>query len=255
MSINKSCRHPSLLGKADLKQVQRSIIGASLFFLWTDLPKSPHFCWQSQMSAAGLVRFSCDEAALHLCCAFGFLSQASSPHSQAPTVDVSQLHDPHGYSQQPIQLQHVQVSEASGTSQATAQVKHLRRSEYTSPFNPRVNLWKVFTLSGYSCSSEGYQPAAQPHHPAGEPGADPRHLSPESEQQPAAGDRAAHLHTWKLELPRLQWVPASCLFVCLLMHMRVILTVCSSSVRDPDDDSTSYTVRHSWSQHPGVWSR
>ncbi|XP_011480583.1 PR domain zinc finger protein 10 isoform X1 [Oryzias latipes] len=49
------------------------------------------------------------------------VAPASSPHSQAPTVDVSQLHDPHGYSQQPIQLQHVQVSEASGTSQATAQ--------------------------------------------------------------------------------------------------------------------------------------
>ncbi|RVE65167.1 hypothetical protein OJAV_G00132830 [Oryzias javanicus] len=49
------------------------------------------------------------------------VAPASSPHSQAPTVDVSQLHDPHGYSQQPIQLQHVQVSEASGAGQAAGQ--------------------------------------------------------------------------------------------------------------------------------------
>uniref|UniRef100_A0A3B3B496 PR domain zinc finger protein 10 n=1 Tax=Oryzias melastigma TaxID=30732 RepID=A0A3B3B496_ORYME len=48
------------------------------------------------------------------------VAPASSPHSQAPTVDVSQLHDPHGYSQQPIQLQHVQVSEASGTGQGAS---------------------------------------------------------------------------------------------------------------------------------------
>jgi len=50
------------------------------------------------------------------------ISQASSPHSQAPTVDVSQLHDPHGYSQHSIQVQHIQVSESSGTGQGATQV-------------------------------------------------------------------------------------------------------------------------------------
>uniref|UniRef100_A0AAZ3PVI2 PR domain zinc finger protein 10 n=1 Tax=Oncorhynchus tshawytscha TaxID=74940 RepID=A0AAZ3PVI2_ONCTS len=35
--------------------------------------------------------------------------QAGSPHSQHSTVDVSQLHDPHGYSQHSIQVQHIQV--------------------------------------------------------------------------------------------------------------------------------------------------
>uniref|UniRef100_A0A8L0DPS3 PR domain zinc finger protein 10 n=1 Tax=Oncorhynchus mykiss TaxID=8022 RepID=A0A8L0DPS3_ONCMY len=38
--------------------------------------------------------------------------QAGSPHSQHSTVDVSQLHDPHGYSQHSIQVQHIQVSES-----------------------------------------------------------------------------------------------------------------------------------------------
>ncbi|KAM6973743.1 PR domain zinc finger protein 10 [Aplochiton taeniatus] len=41
----------------------------------------------------------------------------ASPHSQQhPTVDVSQLHDPHGYSQHSIQVQHIQV-EPSGSAQ------------------------------------------------------------------------------------------------------------------------------------------
>ncbi|MED6288004.1 PR domain zinc finger protein 10 [Characodon lateralis] len=49
------------------------------------------------------------------------VAPASSPHSQAQTVDVSQLHDPHGYSQHSIQVQHIQVSESSGTAQAATQ--------------------------------------------------------------------------------------------------------------------------------------
>lgn len=48
------------------------------------------------------------------------VAPASSPHSQA--VDVSQLHDPHGYSQHSIQVQHIQVTEPSGNGQATSQV-------------------------------------------------------------------------------------------------------------------------------------
>uniref|UniRef100_A0A667XIY7 PR domain zinc finger protein 10 n=1 Tax=Myripristis murdjan TaxID=586833 RepID=A0A667XIY7_9TELE len=50
------------------------------------------------------------------------VAPASSPHSQHPTVDVSQLHDPHGYSQHSIQVQHIQVTEPTGTGQGAAQV-------------------------------------------------------------------------------------------------------------------------------------
>uniref|UniRef100_A0A665VZL8 PR domain zinc finger protein 10 n=1 Tax=Echeneis naucrates TaxID=173247 RepID=A0A665VZL8_ECHNA len=50
------------------------------------------------------------------------VAAASSPHSQHPTVDVSQLHDPHGYSQHSIQVQQIQVTEPSSTGQGTTQV-------------------------------------------------------------------------------------------------------------------------------------
>ncbi|XP_034024388.1 PR domain zinc finger protein 10 [Thalassophryne amazonica] len=50
------------------------------------------------------------------------VAPASSPHSQHPTVDVSQLHDPHGYSQHSIQVQHIQVTEPAATGQGGAQV-------------------------------------------------------------------------------------------------------------------------------------
>ncbi|XP_033953548.1 PR domain zinc finger protein 10 isoform X1 [Pseudochaenichthys georgianus] len=50
------------------------------------------------------------------------VAPASSPHSQHPTVDVSQLHDPHGYSQHAIQVQHIQVNEPSGAGQGAGQV-------------------------------------------------------------------------------------------------------------------------------------
>ncbi|XP_068601428.1 PR domain zinc finger protein 10 [Brachionichthys hirsutus] len=46
----------------------------------------------------------------------------ASPHSQHPTVDMSQLHDPHGYSQHSIQVQHIQVTEPSGTGEGSTQV-------------------------------------------------------------------------------------------------------------------------------------
>uniref|UniRef100_A0A669D199 PR domain zinc finger protein 10 n=1 Tax=Oreochromis niloticus TaxID=8128 RepID=A0A669D199_ORENI len=45
------------------------------------------------------------------------VAPASSPHSQHPTVDVNQLHDPHGYSQHPIQVQQIQVTEPSSSGQ------------------------------------------------------------------------------------------------------------------------------------------
>uniref|UniRef100_A0AAX7U545 PR domain zinc finger protein 10 n=1 Tax=Astatotilapia calliptera TaxID=8154 RepID=A0AAX7U545_ASTCA len=50
------------------------------------------------------------------------VAPASSPHSQHPTVDVNQLHDPHGYSQHPIQVQHIQVTEPSSSGQGATQV-------------------------------------------------------------------------------------------------------------------------------------
>lgn len=46
------------------------------------------------------------------------VAPASSPHSQHSTVDVSQLHDPHSYSQHSIQVQHIQVTEPTGTANA-----------------------------------------------------------------------------------------------------------------------------------------
>ncbi|KAJ8256639.1 hypothetical protein COCON_G00187910 [Conger conger] len=50
------------------------------------------------------------------------VAPASSPQSQHSTVDVSQLHEPHGYSQHAIQVQHVQVTEPSPNTQGSAQV-------------------------------------------------------------------------------------------------------------------------------------
>ncbi|XP_076002532.1 PR domain zinc finger protein 10 [Genypterus blacodes] len=50
------------------------------------------------------------------------VAPAPSPHSQHPAVDVGQLHDPHGYSQHSIQVQHIQVTEPSGSGQGASQV-------------------------------------------------------------------------------------------------------------------------------------
>ncbi|KAG7255844.1 LOW QUALITY PROTEIN: hypothetical protein CRUP_035731 [Coryphaenoides rupestris] len=50
------------------------------------------------------------------------VAPVSSPHSQNATVDVSQLHEQHGYSQHSIQVQQIQVSEPAGTAQNTSQV-------------------------------------------------------------------------------------------------------------------------------------
>ncbi|XP_057695884.1 PR domain zinc finger protein 10-like isoform X1 [Corythoichthys intestinalis] len=50
------------------------------------------------------------------------VAPAPSPHSQQQTVDVNQLHDPHGYSQHSIQVQHIQVTEPSASGQDATQV-------------------------------------------------------------------------------------------------------------------------------------
>lgn len=49
--------------------------------------------------------------------------QPSTPQSQHSTVDMTQLQDPHGFTPHSIQVQHIQVSEAVGTVQASAQVQ------------------------------------------------------------------------------------------------------------------------------------
>uniref|UniRef100_A0A8C1X516 PR domain zinc finger protein 10 n=1 Tax=Cyprinus carpio TaxID=7962 RepID=A0A8C1X516_CYPCA len=56
------------------------------------------------------------------------VAPASSPHSQHSTVDVSQLHDPHSYSQHSIQVQHIQVAESTGTAQASVSAQPLSPS-------------------------------------------------------------------------------------------------------------------------------
>uniref|UniRef100_A0A8B9K2I6 PR domain zinc finger protein 10 n=1 Tax=Astyanax mexicanus TaxID=7994 RepID=A0A8B9K2I6_ASTMX len=50
------------------------------------------------------------------------VAPASSPQSQHSTVDMTQLQDPHGFTQHSIQVQHIQVSEATGGVQTSAQV-------------------------------------------------------------------------------------------------------------------------------------
>lgn len=139
-------------------------------------------------------------------------SQASSPHSQHPTVDVSQLQDPHGYSQHSIQVQHIQVTEPSGTGQGSTQVN--------ASYSDFAVLWTLicgtFLLSHYRLlvlpsllSLSGHRSATKPHLPAAQSGAEPHPANtcyvgskPHSadRQRPAAGDRTARLHTWELEL-------------------------------------------------------
>ncbi|XP_072094597.1 PR domain zinc finger protein 10 isoform X4 [Mobula birostris] len=48
------------------------------------------------------------------------VAQTSSQQNQHSTVDVSQLHDPHGFAQHAIQVQHVQVAEQSSTMAPSA---------------------------------------------------------------------------------------------------------------------------------------
>uniref|UniRef100_A0AAR2ISC7 PR domain zinc finger protein 10 n=1 Tax=Pygocentrus nattereri TaxID=42514 RepID=A0AAR2ISC7_PYGNA len=49
------------------------------------------------------------------------VAPASSPQSQHSTVDMTQLQDPHSFPQHSIQVQHIQVSEATGAVQVTGQ--------------------------------------------------------------------------------------------------------------------------------------
>lgn len=53
-------------------------------------------------------------------------SQPSTSQPQHSTVDMTQLQDPHSFTQHSIQVQHIQVSEAVGTVQASAQVHMLQ---------------------------------------------------------------------------------------------------------------------------------
>ncbi len=180
------------------------------------------FCWAAFIKMSPVVDWG---EFRELC----FFPQASSPHSQHPTVDVSQLHDPHGYSQHSIQVQHIQVTEPSGTGQGSTQVNPLS----TEPAEPGVQLMshRWITINDrklvwlFLTSLSGHRSAFEPHLPAAQSGAepdpaDPCDLSSEphsaDQQQPAAaaadaaaaagGNRAARIHTRELELQGLLWV-------------------------------------------------
>uniref|UniRef100_A0A1A8IYT7 PR domain containing 10 n=1 Tax=Nothobranchius kuhntae TaxID=321403 RepID=A0A1A8IYT7_NOTKU len=91
------------------------------------------------------------------------VAPASSPHSQAPTVDVSQLHDPHGYSQHSIQVQHIQVSEPSGSTQSTSQPLSPASQQPSQDLSP-AQLTPVTLAQSHSLqASSGQQPGAVQH--------------------------------------------------------------------------------------------
>uniref|UniRef100_A0A1A8GA42 PR domain zinc finger protein 10 n=1 Tax=Nothobranchius korthausae TaxID=1143690 RepID=A0A1A8GA42_9TELE len=91
------------------------------------------------------------------------VAPASSPHSQAPTVDVSQLHDPHGYSQHSIQVQHIQVSEPSGSTQSTSQPLSPASQQSSQDLSP-AQLTPVTLAQSHSLqASSGQQPGAVQH--------------------------------------------------------------------------------------------
>lgn len=137
-----------------------------------------------------------------------WIEQASSPPSQHQTVDVTQLQDPHGYSQHSIQVQQIQVTEPPGPGQGSTQVNPHTSSYW---FKTQQTKNTLMTISSLSVLRSGFKP----HFPAAESGVKPlpahtRDFSskPQSagQQYPAAGHCAAHIYTRKLELSGLLWV-------------------------------------------------
>ncbi|TDH14745.1 hypothetical protein EPR50_G00024060 [Perca flavescens] len=88
------------------------------------------------------------------------VAAASSPHSQHPTVDVSQLHDPHGYSQHSIQVQHIQVNEASGTGQGATQPLSPSSQQPSQELSP-TQLTPVTLAQNHSLQSSSTQQQQQ----------------------------------------------------------------------------------------------
>ncbi|CAL1571017.1 unnamed protein product [Knipowitschia caucasica] len=81
----------------------------------------------------------------------------ASPHSQHQAVDVSQLHDPHGYSQHSIQVQHIQVTEPTGNTQAAAQPL----SPSSQQTNQELSPSQLTPAQSQSLSSNSSQPQQQ----------------------------------------------------------------------------------------------
>ncbi|XP_037829546.1 PR domain zinc finger protein 10 isoform X2 [Kryptolebias marmoratus] len=95
------------------------------------------------------------------------VAPASSPHAQPPAVDVNQLHDPHSYSQHSIQVQHIQVSEASGAApgatQGTSQPLSPASQQPSQDLSP-AQLTPVTLAQSHSLqASSGQQPGAVQH--------------------------------------------------------------------------------------------
>ncbi|KAJ0021899.1 hypothetical protein NQD34_009389 [Periophthalmus magnuspinnatus] len=88
---------------------------------------------------------------------------ASSPHSQHQAVDVSQLHDPHSYSQHSIQVQHIQVTEPTGNGPATqvAGQPLSPSSQQTSQELSPSQLTPVTLAQSQSLSTSNAQPQQQ----------------------------------------------------------------------------------------------
>uniref|UniRef100_A0AAQ5YDL4 PR domain zinc finger protein 10 n=1 Tax=Amphiprion ocellaris TaxID=80972 RepID=A0AAQ5YDL4_AMPOC len=78
------------------------------------------------------------------------VAPASSPHSQHPNVDVSQLHDPHGYSQHSIQVQHIQV-----TGQPLSPTSQQANQELSPAQLTPVTLAQSHTLQPSSTQQQG----------------------------------------------------------------------------------------------------
>ncbi|XP_051953439.1 PR domain zinc finger protein 10-like [Xyrauchen texanus] len=95
------------------------------------------------------------------------VAPASSPHSQHSTVDVSQLHDPHSYSQHSIQVQHIQVTETTGAEQTNAQVtgQPLSPSSQQAAQELDTNQFTPVTLAqGQTLQSSTNQTQGNAHH-------------------------------------------------------------------------------------------
>lgn len=139
-----------------------------------------------------------------------WIEQASSPPSQHQTVDVTQLQDPHGYSQHSIQVQQIQVTEPPGPGQGSTQVNPDTTSDYWLKKQRTKN-----TLHDHLSSLSVLRSGFKPHFPAAKSGVKPfpadtsdfsSKPQPADQRYPAAGHCAARIYTRKLELSGLLWV-------------------------------------------------
>ncbi|XP_061733838.1 PR domain zinc finger protein 10 [Nerophis ophidion] len=85
------------------------------------------------------------------------VAPASSPHSQQSAPDGGPLHDPHGYSQHSIQVQHIQVSEPSGSGQGVTQPLSPNSQQTNQELSPTQN----HSLQGGSSNNSSTQQQQQ----------------------------------------------------------------------------------------------